>query len=282
VDPVVARKCWRTLEPYHGLIYFAPEATAAYTALGLEPEQHYFASRAAALGPAPAEVVVATFFNFSPDVVRAAIPSAWEVASPAAILAARLEGADRALRAALGDDVVEGARVLEALELARAAAEVARDDVAGRPLFAAHAALPWPDRPHVALWHAVALLREYRGDGHIAALVAEGVGPCEALVVHGATGEVPAAVLKASRGWPDQAWKAAEESLRDRGWLDAEGSLTDAGRAHRQWVEDRTDRAALRPWLAIGDEACARLRELVRPWSRAISESGVFGQLRAR
>jgi hypothetical protein len=281
MDPVVARKCWRTLEPYHGLVYFAPEAARAYSAIGLEGRQQYFASRAAALGPVPAEVVIATFFNFHPAIVRAAIPSAWEVATPAAILAARLEGAGVGLRAAVGDALI-GPDLQEALELARVAAEVAREDPAGRPLFAAHAALPWPADPVVGLWHAIALLREYRGDGHIAALVAEGVGPCEALVIHGATGEVPPAVLQASRAWPDDEWAAAEERLRSRGWLDADGALTDAGRQHRQWVEDRTDRNALAPWAALGELKCARLRELVRPWSRAISDSGAFGGLRSR
>jgi hypothetical protein len=281
MDPVVARKCWRTLEPYHGLVYFTPEATAAYNAIGLEPGQHYFASRAAALGPVPAEVVIATFFNFHPALVRAAIPSAWDVASPEAILAARVEGAGVGLRLAVGEALVSP-ELKEALELARVAAEVAVEDPAGRPLFAAHAALAWPADPVVALWHAIALLREYRGDGHIAVLVAEGVGPCEALVIHGATGEVPSAVLQASRAWPDDEWAAAEERLRQRGWLDADGALTDAGRAHRQWVEDRTDQNALKPWAALGDVGAARLRALVRPWSRAISESGAFGRLRPR
>ena len=76
MEPVMARKMWRTLEPYHGLIYFAPEATAAYEALGVEGFRGYFASRAAPMGPVPAEVVIATFFNFNPEVVRDAIPGA--------------------------------------------------------------------------------------------------------------------------------------------------------------------------------------------------------------
>ena len=99
------------------------------------------------------------------------------------------------------------------------------------------------------LWHAQTLLREYRGDGHIAAMVVEGVDGCEALVIHGATGEVPAEVLQVEPVRPDEDWSAAEARLRDRGWLDADGALTDAGRAHRQWVEDRTE-AGRRPLAA--------------------------------
>ena len=57
-----ARFLWQRLESYHGLIYFVPEADQHYTALGLEPGMMgYFASRAAAMGPVPAEVVIATF-----------------------------------------------------------------------------------------------------------------------------------------------------------------------------------------------------------------------------
>ena len=274
MDAIVARKCWRTLEPYHGLIYFAPEATAAYDEIGLEPPQHYFGSRAAAMGSVPAEVVVATFYNFHPPLVHTAIPAAWERASPELIVAARLDAADRVLRRVLGDDL--SARVGEAARLARAAAE-ATGPAAGRPLYAAHAALPWPEDDHLVLWHAITVLREFRGDGHVAALLADGIGPCEALVMHGASGDVPSAILKATRAWPDDDWAAAEEELRRRGWLSVDGSLTDEGARRRQWVEDRTDALALAPWEALGEEQCARLRELVRPLSTAIVQSGVLG-----
>ncbi|HUF32275.1 MAG TPA: hypothetical protein VMN58_03585 [Acidimicrobiales bacterium] len=276
MDDVMARKMWRTLEPYHGMIYFAPEATEAYASVGLAADRMgYFASRAAPMGAVTGEVVVATFFNFNPDVVARAIPAAWERASPGQILGARIDAADRALRRMLGDDVVEGTEVAEAAELARTAALACRPE--GRPLFAGHSSLPWPLPPHLVLWHAISLLREFRGDGHIAAMTVEGVGGCEALVIHGASGDVPAAVLQASRAWPDDDWQAATERLQARGWLDADGALTEAGRAHRQWVEDRTDALALAPWEALGSDACDRLRDLVRPWSKAIVAAGAFG-----
>src|SRR5437588_5612316 len=115
VDPVVARKTWRTLEPLHGLIYFAPEAADRYAALGIEGRAGYFASRAAAMGPVSAEVVIATFFNFNPELVRAAIPDAWQATTSDKILSARLEVADAALRRILGSAVGEP-------EMARAAA----------------------------------------------------------------------------------------------------------------------------------------------------------------
>jgi hypothetical protein len=275
VEPVLARKMHRTLEPYHGAVYFSAEAAERYRALGLPDRQMgYFASRSAPMGPVPAEVVVATFFNFAPAEVLRCIPAAWAIATPEAVIDARLAGIDATLRRILGD-IVDSDEVVEAAGLARRATEACRPE--GRPLYAGHASLAWPDQPHLELWHALSLLREHRGDGHLAAMVVEGVDGCEALVIHAATGEVPASVLQASRARTDEEWAAAQARLRDRGWLDDTGGLTDAGRAHRQWVEDRTDQLALAPWSHLGQEASDRLRQLVRPWSKAIVGSGTFG-----
>jgi hypothetical protein len=268
-----ARELWRILEPVHGMIYFAPEATERYVALGLDRASGYFASRAAALGPVPAEVVVATFYNFNPVLVHAAIPAAWEKATPAALLAARLDAADHALRRGLGDLVYE---VDELAALVRLAAERACESVRGRPLFAAHAALPWPDAPHLVLWHAQTLLREFRGDGHVAALLLDGLSGIEALVLHAASGEVTAEALRVSRGWSTEAWAEAVEGLRARDLVDAEGALTAAGREFRGRIEERTDAMAEGPWAALGEDKRARYVELARPLSRAVVAAGMI------
>ena len=274
---LAARKTWRTMEPIHGLIYFAPEAVEAYEAIGITRDPGgYFASRAAAMGPVPAEVVIATFFNFNPDFVRRSIPWAWSVATPSQILEARLSAADSALRNRLGD-VLADVDVEEAATLARRAAEAACERPEGRPLFAGHASLPWPDDPLLVLWHAATLLREFRGDGHIAAMTVEGVTGLEALIIHGATGDVPPSTLRSSRSWPRDDWAAGEERLRSRGWLDTDRALTEAGRAHRQWVEDRTDELAAPAYEPLGEDGCERLRALCRPLSRAIVDAGAFG-----
>jgi hypothetical protein len=144
-------------------------------------------------------------------------------------------------------------------------------------LFAAHASQPWPDDPLLVLWHAQTLLREFRGDGHIAAMTVEGVSGVEALILHGATGEVPPETLRTSRSWPADEWAAGEERVRSRGWLDADGRLTEPGRAHRQGVEDRTDLLAAPAYAVLGEEGCERLRQLCRPLSRAIVDAGGFG-----
>lgn len=278
VDPVVARKTWKTLEPLHGVIYFAPEAGERYAALGIEGQAGYFASRSAAMGPVGAEVVIATFFNFNPDLVRRAIPAAWHMTTTGKILAARLDAADAVLRRILGD-AVGAAEMARAAELARTAAEAACQHLEGRPLFAAHAQLDWPDQAHLILWHAQTLLREYRGDGHVAALTASGLTGIEALVVHAATGEVPAEALKTTRAWPDEQWAAGVDAVRRRGWLadSDELILSAAGAAHRQEVEDTTDRCAVDAYRALGEDGCSELRSLARPFSQAIVSAGTFG-----
>jgi hypothetical protein len=273
---VLARKMWRTLEPYHGLVYFTPHARTAYAALGVTGQAGYFASRAAPMGPVPAGVVIATFYNFDPGLVRAAVPAVWAAASPAAITAARLGAIDLALRDAVGDDAVASPEVVEAAGLARRAADACPPE--GRPLYAAHADLAWPAEPHLVLWHAVTLLREFRGDGHVAALIAEGLDGCEALVTHGAMADVglPAGILQTTRGWSDEAWAAAGDRLRDRGLLDGDWSLTAAGAAVRDRVEAVTDERAMAPWRRLGQDDADRLRTLVRPLSKAIAASGAF------
>jgi hypothetical protein len=273
MDPAVARRTWRTLEPYHGLVYFAPEAPAAYAGLGIEGMDGYFASRSAAFGEASPELVLATFFNFNPAIVRHALPAVWSVTTSAAVLDARRRAAGAALER-LTADVLDGADLDRAVELIRPAVEAVADSIAGRPLAAAHLALPWPDEPRVALWHAITVLREHRGDGHVACLTAAELDGREALVLHAASAEVPSKVLQATRAWTDEEWSEAVAGLARRGLVDGGGAFTDAGRALRDGIEARTDELAAPPWAAIGEEACAELRTLVRPASKAIVAGG--------
>jgi hypothetical protein len=263
---------WRTLEVYHGAIYFVPEARDAYASLGVTDRMMgYFGSRAAALGRVPAEVVISTFFNFHPRLINDRVPAVWAIAGPDELLEARFWAADSMLRRIFGP-AIDSDHIAEAAAIAQAAAESCRPE--GRPLFAGHSSLAWPYQPHLILWHAITLLREYRGDGHIAALTAVGLDGCEALVTHAAAGDVAADVLKTSRQWPDDEWDAAIERLASRGWLQRGIEFTDAGRERRAWIEERTDELALAPWEYIGEDACVRLRDLVRPLSKAIVENG--------
>jgi hypothetical protein len=208
--------------------------------------------------------------------VRSAIPSSWTKADPATIIDARIGAADAALTRILGDDIASRADVAEAAALARDAALAACERPQGRALFAAHAALPWPDAPHLVLWHAQTLLREFRGDGHIAALLLADLDGVEALVTHAAAGDVPAAALQSTRAWPDDEWQAGVERLRARGLINAdELAFTDTGAALRQQIEDQTDASAVVAYEAIGEAGCQRLRELTRPLSQAVVAAGL-------
>jgi hypothetical protein len=269
-----ARRTWRTLEPMHGMVYFVPEAAEAYGRLGIGGRAGYFASRAAPMGAVPADVVVSTFFNFNPELVHAAIPSSWATAAPADLVMARFTVADGAFRRLLGDGIVESEEMRRAAALARTAAEEAGRRMEGRPLAAAHADVAWPGQPHLALWHAQSVLREFRGDGHIALLVVHGLSGIEALVTHAAAGDVPADVLQSTRGWSDHAWSAAVEALRARGWLETGDQLrfTEWGATQRAAIERGTDALAAAPYDALGEEQCAELRALVRPWSKVFAE----------
>ena len=162
--------------------------------------------------------------------------------------------------------------------LAKVAAIAACDRPDGRPLFAGHASLPWPDdsEPQLVLWHAQSLLREFRGDGHIAALVAEGINGPEALVLHHATGELPLAALQGSRAWADDEWAATVATLAGRGYVNDDGTFTDHGRARRQWVEDRTDELATAPYAALGEDGCNELRTKGRMFSMAVIDGGLL------
>lgn len=275
MDSELARKMHRTLEVYHGIVYFAPEPAARYEAIGLSGRSGYFASRAAAMGAVDPDVVVATFFNFNPELVRRSLDGVWDRVSPATILDARYSGADEMLRSRLGD-AIDSDEMVAAAEIARRAATGL--DPAGRPLFAGHARLPWPVEPHMVLWHAQTLIREFRGDGHIACLVEAGVDSgCAALVQHAATGEITADALRTSRAWSEEDWSATVDRLVERGWVHPDGSATDEGARVRQAIEDRTDDLAMAPWQAIGRDDADRLRALVRPFSRTIVAAGGFG-----
>jgi hypothetical protein len=277
MEPLTARKIARTANPYASIIFLTPEAAAGYAAAGLpKGRMGYFAGRAAPMGPVPAEVVIATFYNFQPDLVRSAIPEAWSYASPATILEHRLVAVDESLRRVLGADALGQPEIKEAADLARRAAEACAPE--GRALFAGHASLPWPNEPHMELWHALTLLREHRGDGHLMALQVGGYSGCQAILMHQAVGEVPAN-FAASRGWSDEQWAEASDDLRARGLLDADGVATDAGRASREAIEHQTDLLALAPWERLGEEGTTRLRTLIQPLTATIAAE-VFPGLR--
>lgn len=278
MDATTARRLWAVGEPVHALTYFAPESRAAWEAAGLRGFwRGYFATRAAPLGAVGTPVVTAAFYNFAPHFVARAVPDVWTMASPADVWAARLAGVDASLRAHLDDpSVLDGPEVREAAALARRATDAC--PTPGRLFFAAHLELDWPDEPHLVLWQALTLLREYRGDGHNAALLAANLDGCQCHVMVAAAGGPPRSVLQPARGWTDEEWGAAEGRLTERGLLvpGRPDEATEAGRALRDSVELCTDQTDVAPWLALGADDTERLHGLVRPLAKALAESGVL------
>ncbi|NSC20656.1 hypothetical protein FM076_05325 [Streptomyces albus subsp. chlorinus] len=273
--PRLARQTWHQLEPVYASVYFAPQVAAETSALGYDTAERrpaYFALRAAPLGAATAELVTAAFYSFSPRAVARHVPGVWDTASPEKVLEARARGVDATLRALLGERT-GGKDMAEAAALARTAAEAA--GLAGRPLAAANAALPWPEEPHMVLWQAANVLREHRGDGHLAALLAADLDGCEALVSFAAVDAAPVENF-ASRGWSEEEWAAARARLAERGLVDSAGAATERGRALRDEVERMTDELAAAPYRALGARGCARLAELNGPALTAVVGSGLL------
>ncbi|MEO6998633.1 MAG: hypothetical protein ABI112_11160 [Terracoccus sp.] len=262
-----SRKAWGALEAVHVLGYFADEVRDAYVALGLRPRLSYFAARSAAYGPVGPEVPIATFYVFAPWLHNKALPATWQVASP--------EQVQRARRAAMGpvlERVIGDTDVTELLALVRTVCDGLTSP--GRPLYAAHAGLTWPDEPRLALWHATTLIREHRGDGHVAVLLRAGLDPVESLVLGGLfAGNT--SFLRATRGWTDDEWAAATERLTARG-LVGDDALTEQGMTFRRELERETDRLALEGWRHLGLDGTRRVLELATPLRQAALASGIL------
>jgi hypothetical protein len=266
-----ARLVWLYGEPIHAVLFFAPERRAATDALGLKGGwMSYFGCRAAALGAVPAAVVTSIFYGFHPRRVESAIPDAWSYAEPRQLIDARLSAMDAALGRLLGD-AIDGPEVRRAASLATAAVQAA--DFSGRPLGAANAALADPGAPHLQLWQSLGAMREHRGDGHVACLVANQVDPCESLVMQAATGRSERESLQANRGWSDDEWRTAVVQLRARGWLDDDERPTPAGTEARDAIEAATDRLAAPLVATLGDRAM-ELVDALRPLAERIMAAG--------
>lgn len=268
VDAAVrARHLWRCFETIHQVIYFSAHTARHSDALGMRGYwMGYFAMRSAPLGPVHPAVVTAAFFGFHASRVWRALPDAWSCTRPEDAIAARLSAADAALAELIGVEV----DVHEAAELLWQAAQ--RADTAGRPLAAANQALPRPRTARGTLWQAATVLREHRGDGHIAALLSRDITPAEAHQLKIAAGDATENDLRQGRGFPDREWEDAKTALQNRGWIDTGGRLTRQGRSEREAVEDITDLAAAGPWRDPGADA-NRVLQLLQPVAGVIQRS---------
>lgn len=270
----IARRMFELVEPIGVIPYWASEPTEAMFALGFTNYwDTYFAGRAAPLGLATAEVVDALFYNFAPGEVARHIPAVWNITTPEAAIAARQAGCVEALRRVLGDHV-DAPSFERAAELLTKAATSAPCE--GRPMYAALRAIPVLDDVVARLFHAASLLREHRGDGHVVALMVEGVGRLEAHVLLALDMGMPAEKFGRIHHLPTAQLAAVIDGMRDRGMISADGWLSEAGRAAKRRVEGLTDDLAALPYEVLSphelDELDATLEPLAalllaaQPW----------------
>jgi len=280
----LARAAYKAFEPYHLVAFFGPHVSATYERLGLGWRAGYTGLRGSALGAVPGEVVAATFFNFNPDAIVHAWDSALAKHSVGELNTARTHCVDAGLRDALGDRVEDPALADAALRMQEV---ISTASVAGRPLASAYASLPRSEEPHMKLWQDTTLWREWRGDGHIAALTLAGLDPLESLVLYDADlRSQPSSVvdgrgrsaMQPSRQWDDDAWDAAVERLTTRKLVtpgpDGDALLTKDGAALRQRIEDQTDDAAGSVWAGVTDADAETLFAVVRPFVKMVIDAG--------
>lgn len=271
----VARRLRDLTEPLAASVYFAPECHTNYEGLGFGPSpgafngvagpnfEAYFVSRGACLGQVPGEVIASAFGVFNPDIVVPAVASAWTKAGPEALLQARLDGQRAQLVRLLGESPEGCARATE-LYL-RAADALA---LSGRALFSGLRAVGLAGDPVGDLWRAADMVREGRGDSHIAAWCTNGLDPVEISVLTELWWGLPHKSYSRTRGWTDEHLDAAADRLRSAGYLDG-AALTDAGRELRRRIEADTDRQDAPMVRALGDDA-AELFDILEPWRERI------------
>lgn len=276
IDP--ARSLAAALEPFAGQVYFSPECHAGYEALGFGPSSAevggvqmpemaaYFTSRGSVMGQVPGTVVAAAFGVFKPAIVLPSVETGWSKTDAVTIEAARTEGAVGQLRRVLGDrpDGLE-----RGLELLRTAT---RDlEPAGKPLFAGLLAQPVPDSSLGEAWRRADMLREYRGDAHVAVWTAEGFDACEIGLLTELYWGLPARSYSRTRGWNEDDYAGATARLEQRGLL-ADDALTAVGRETREAVEVATD-AACAPIVDVLGDDLPTLVDLLSGWSAAIRDA---------
>jgi hypothetical protein len=269
----VARRLFDLIEPIAMVNFASDEPNEAMAALGFRTYwDGYFAGRSAPLGRVPAEVVHAAFYNFADGEVARHIPKVWDTTTPKAAHAAREQGCVAALRRILGD-LVEAPGLARAADLLAKAATSAPTE--GRVMYAGLRALPVPEEPVARLWHAANMLREHRGDGHIAALVSERIGGTEAHVLSALDmGIHPAESFGRIHHLPTSRVAEVMDGLRDRGLLDASGRFTDAGRATKDRIESLTDALAEAAYEGLEPVELAELVASLEPVSARLVATG--------
>ncbi|MFI6332839.1 MarR family winged helix-turn-helix transcriptional regulator [Micromonospora chersina] len=252
-------------------VTFSEVPNEAFLALGMRNYwDGYFAGRAAPLGLAPAEVVHAVFYNFADGEVARHIPWVWGKTTPQEAIAVRERGSTAALRQRIGQ-LADSPGLARAADLATRAAASAPTE--GRPLYAGLRALDVPAEPVARLWHATTLLREHRGDGHNAALLAHGIGGTEAHVLLALSLGMRAEEFGRIHHLPKAQLAGVVDGLRRRGLVDAAGGFTEAGRQTKERIEALTDELAAPAYDVLTADELDELIAGLEPIAAAAQEA---------
>jgi hypothetical protein len=261
------RRMFELVEPI-ATITFSRVPTEAFLALGMRNYwDAYFAGRAEPLGLAPAEVVHAVFYNFADGEVARHIPWVWGKTTPQEAIAVRERGSATALRQRIGQ-LADSPGLVRVADLATRAAISAPTD--GRALYAGLRVLDVPEEPVARLWHAATLLREHRGDGHNAALLAHGIGGTEAHVLLALSLGMRAEKFGRIHHLPKAQLAAVVDGLRDRGLVDAAGGFTDTGRETKERIEALTDELATPAYDVLSADQLDELVAGLEPIAAAV------------
>jgi hypothetical protein len=248
---------------------FSEVCNEAFLAIGMRNYwDGYFAGRAAPLGLAPAGVVHAVFYNFADGEVARHIPWVWGKTTPEEAIAVRERGSAAALRQMIGE-LADSPGLVRVADLATRAAVSAPTE--GRALYAGLRALDVPEEPVARLWHAATLLREHRGDGHNAALVAHCIGGTEAHVLLALSLGMKAEQFGRVHHLPEAQLAGVVDGLRGRGLVNAAGGFTDAGRETRERIEALTDELAAPAYDVLSAHDLDELVAGLEPIAAAIS-----------
>ena len=271
----VARRMWSTSEPFVATGLICKESLISISGLGVPKGAAFFAVRGAPMGAATPAIFASAFHGFTLDRLRDGLTAAWEATTPLAVIESTHTAIPMMAERVFGEsqNLQEIDRVGSLL-----AQIVSQLDVSGRPLAAGNKAVTSPAEPWAKLWRAWNTLREYRGDAHVATLVANNLTVDEAQVLSATWGatKYDVELLRSTRGLDDTRWELAQAQLIARGLLDAEGSISQAGMNLREDIEQKTDEACMNAWNQLSMGELEDVRQVTYQLSAHIIEAGLF------
>ena len=254
----LSQRISRSVQTTVGWIFWDPGAVARFETLGLPGPLGYIASRSAPFAGAGYAALVAALGSISPMGIRFVV----DFMAPEDFMK-YWNARNEAIREGLEAHAPE---ILDSLARCGPALEYVVDQLpfAGRPFSASHLDIPRGDDPVMRGWHAINIIREWRGDTHWGLIAEHNLSGAEASTLHNAWLSYDNEWLSRSRGISDEAITQAFVSLELRG-LATNGVVNQQGITFRQMLEDETDRRCALPWQLLGYEETSTLADQLEP-----------------